>query len=642
MPSQGTVNEIDSLYNLLNQPGSDLLQRGHIYSVLCYKLCYSNSDTAYKFGWRAARIGMAENDNQLTGEALNRVGIVKDIISDWDSALYYYNKSLKYAVKAQDTTTLSGIYNNKGLIYWNKGNLDKAIKYFYKALKTIEPLKNYIMISSITNNISLVFYDQKQYERAYKMQWKALNLRRKIGDLYGIGASLTNIGMIHEDLGNIDSSIIYTHKSISLKKFIRDYYGLAKAYGDLGITYMSGSYIDSAKLYLNKSIGLHLKVGNIYNAASSYMNMGSVYSGNKQYKKALSYCDSALTLSRNKNYDKLNYKILASMGYCYSQLGQFEKAYYSLKEAKVMKDSIFQIESSKAIEEMQAKYQLEKKTNQINDLKRTENEHALLLANQELKIKRRNIYLGSLTSLFLISVMFIITLVTRRRAKENELKNKAIIAEREHGIKAIIEATEQERTRIAKDLHDGVSQQITALRMHLQNIRQKLSDEELNVLSRQVERTGNDIRNISHQMMPFSLQRFGLITAIEDMLQQNFSSGPIDASLEYSGFENRLPENIELTLFRICQELINNILKHANATKIDIQLVNRGDRVILFVEDNGVGFTLNEGKKGIGLLNIENRLKVYNGNFEIQKQEYGGTLATCRISLVNEKMEANE
>ncbi len=630
--------QIDSLQRLLLEDLQPEV-KAEIASNLCFHLCYSNSDTAWYYGQWALAIGKQLKSDKIIGKAYNRLGIVKDVISQWDSALVYYNKALKFALKARDSITISSVYNNYGLIYWNKGELDKAIENFTKSIRIAEEINNLRMVASNYNNIGLVYYDQKRYMKSYNTQMKALQIRKQIGDTYGIGASLTNIGLVLEDLNKVDSSIIYLQRAIQVKKQINDLYGLGKAYADIGISLFTLKNYDSAFYYLNKSIRQHLAVENYYNATSTYLNIGSLYHDLKNEKFALIYTDSAWAMAEKYHFDKLKYKLLANKAKSYYRLGDFRKAYRLLKISNSAKDSIYQMERERAIAEVQAQYNLEKKDKAIAEIKKNEAENELQIANQKLKLNRRNWLIGGVSSISLISILMILIVFIRKESKQKELKDKAIIEERERGIKAIIEATEKERIRIAKDLHDGVSQQITALKMNLQKMGAKLSPDELSALNHQVEATGNDVRNISHQMMPFSLERFGLVPALGDMLKQCFEASEMEFEFDHIGFENRLVPEIELTLFRICQELINNIIKHANATKVGVQLLNRNNKIILIVEDNGKGIKIKKDKKGIGLLNIENRLKVYNGDFIIENNTGSGTRATCRIVL--EKIENN-
>ena len=143
-----------------------------------------------------------------------------------------------------------------------------------------------------------------------------------------------------------------------------------------------------------------------------------------------------------------------------------------------------------------------------------------------------------------------------------------------------------------------------------------------------------EVRTISHQMMPVELEQFGLVPAIENMLKMNFENAPLQYHFEHSGFEDRIGDHVELALFRVLQELINNIIKHSQATFLNVQLLKLKTHVVLNVSDNGVGFDVEATeKKGIGLLNISSRIDAIKGNLNYESSPGTGTTVTIRTPI---------
>ncbi|MFK8058915.1 MAG: ATP-binding protein [Polaribacter sp.] len=220
--------------------------------------------------------------------------------------------------------------------------------------------------------------------------------------------------------------------------------------------------------------------------------------------------------------------------------------------------------------------------------------------------------------------------------KYEKEKNDAIVKEKERGLKALIDAQETERGRIARELHDGVVQQIGSIILKSRNFfsKQDLSKEkESQELLERLENSNQDLRNISHQMMPRALKELGILSALNDLLENSLTFVNIKFSLEHFNIEERLPQKIEITIYRIVQELINNIIKHSKASEVSVQLFNAKNSIILIVEDNGVGFTSDKKKKGIGLLNISSRLDMVNGAVNFEPSPKSGTLVTIKIPL---------
>jgi signal transduction histidine kinase len=220
--------------------------------------------------------------------------------------------------------------------------------------------------------------------------------------------------------------------------------------------------------------------------------------------------------------------------------------------------------------------------------------------------------------------------------KENSNYQQEIIIEKERGLEAMIDAQETERTRIARELHDGVVQQIGSVILKSRNLfsKKNLIDEEASKeLLESLENSNKDLRNISHQMMPRALKDLGIIPALNDLLAGSLPYSNIKFSLEHFNIDERLPQKIEITLYRITQELINNIIKHSKADEVSVQLFKANNTVILIVEDNGVGILSQKNKKGIGLLNITSRLDLVKGSVNFEPSPKSGTLVTIKIPL---------
>ncbi len=221
-------------------------------------------------------------------------------------------------------------------------------------------------------------------------------------------------------------------------------------------------------------------------------------------------------------------------------------------------------------------------------------------------------------------------------------RDAAIIDEREQGLNAVITATEEERQRIAKDLHDGVVQSLTGIRLNMAQQARLLTDLSPEAKSSLKETTSNlddsisEIRGISHQMMPRALQETGLVPALEDMLEKSLGSTDIKFEFEHHRVEGeRYESRKEVSLYRIAQELVNNVIKYSEAKAVSVQLFKTKSHLALIVEDNGKGFEYEDqaNRNGIGLMNIASRVQAVQGELDYQPSPKQGTVATIRIPL---------
>ncbi len=237
---------------------------------------------------------------------------------------------------------------------------------------------------------------------------------------------------------------------------------------------------------------------------------------------------------------------------------------------------------------------------------------------------------------FVLVILLIVGLVsfigftrTRKQHKIDQIR----IEEQQKGLTAVIQAQENERKRIAKDLHDGIVQQLGGLKLGLQKAFMDSETEESNKLVKVLDDSTKELRDLSHKMMPRALSELGLIPALEDMLENSLGHSDIKYQFEHFGINSRFNENIEIALYRIAQELINNVIKHSNANKVNIQLFKTSSDILLIVEDNGKGIDVLQHKKGIGLMNISSRLDTINGRVNFEPSPESGTLVTIKIPI---------
>jgi two-component system, NarL family, sensor kinase len=203
---------------------------------------------------------------------------------------------------------------------------------------------------------------------------------------------------------------------------------------------------------------------------------------------------------------------------------------------------------------------------------------------------------------------------------------------------AVVLAQEQMQQKIARDLHDSFVQILGAAKISLEST--KALENPLSVREKIRETAGiidqacNDVRTISHQLLPYSLQKYGLVIALEELFEKNLKKGIEAFEFKHAGIVNRFKDTVEINLYRIVQELLNNIIKHAFASKVLVQLTRQADKLILWINDNGKGFNPNDTKLGAGLMNIESRLQVIQGTMRIESKIGEGTTTIVSIHLV--------
>ena len=256
----------------------------------------------------------------------------------------------------------------------------------------------------------------------------------------------------------------------------------------------------------------------------------------------------------------------------------------------------------------------------------------------EVKLKRREgghaFFDVALSPIFsgkrVITVIFIARNITENKLFEQQTKE------------ALIQGQENERTRVSRELHDGLGQLFTAIKMNLQHLKSEIdinpNQELLNrvkVLEDNVAVAFGEVRNISRNLMPDVLKQFGLKPAIQDLLDSLNASKTVNISVEFVDFNHRVAPEIEKALFRTCQELVNNSIRHGKPEEVFVQLINHGKSVVLMVEDDGSGFDTKKLFNGFGLRNIKSRVEVFEGTVDVDSAAGRGTVTTIEIPLTH-------
>ena len=447
-------------------------------------------------------------------------------------------------------------------------------------------------------------------------------------------------GWIHNILGALyggqgpegDQQKCFYHTTMAIPYFKKENNNrrLLSLYGILAAFHNTKGDYKKALIYIDSSSNCAKKLGNLRQVNFLKIRKSRALSNMGQDEKALKLLIEAEEYygKHGSEHGELNWIIGLQMIH-HEKMGDYKKAYNFLN----LRDSIGKIESDreneKATNNLMVKYETEKKEQQIKI-------QALEIDFE--KERNQRLTFGALGGLSFLLLLFGGAYFYYRQKQQEKLR-RAEINYQKQLLETTVETQEQERKRIARDLHDGIGQQMSGLKMGFQqlveNIEQAVPEQVglMTKLNSIIHDASTDVRDLSHQMMPKALQEFGLIPGLEDMLDKSLASAGLKYEFEHFGITDRLSENIEIGLYRISQELINNILKHADASEVDIQLMKQSNQLLLIVEDNGKGFDLNTtSQQGHGMMNIQSRLQAIGGVINFECPDSGGTIATVRIS----------
>ena len=261
-----------------------------------------------------------------------------------------------------------------------------------------------------------------------------------------------------------------------------------------------------------------------------------------------------------------------------------------------------------------------------------------IIEQQKTDLNRRNYLIWGLSLFSLLLIATAWTLYQRYKLKQQKKLQEAIMQQQDLATSAVLEAEENERQRIAADLHDGVGQLLTAARLNMEALSEKLHIENenerfiYNKALALVDESCKEVRNVSHNIMPNSLIKFGLGNAIKDFIDK-IESNQLSINLNVVGLIEPLDSKVELIIYRVIQEAINNVIKHSKANQLDLSIQKDQEGLRISIEDNGIGFNKSDLQKsnGIGMKNIMARVEFLKGEIDIDTRPGSGTLIAIFI-----------
>jgi len=515
----------------------------------------------------------------------------------------------------------------KALAYVVDFKMEKATENYKAAIPIFEKENDYKWLAKCYKGLGNSLMQGRdnvgatqQYKLAAKM-FKNLGLKNDEGLVYG------NISRAFATSSMLDSAIYYNDKASLIAS------QLPGAVQLQFITNMSAAEYLSKKGQYALATEAIRKAQKIAESKQDISMLGAVYhiSGamavdQKDFKRALEYS----LLSREIHKKSGNYsgqvESLKELSKAYSRVGDYKNAYETRVEYMGLNDSLFSANSAKEINELNVKFQTSEKEKQIA-------EQNLLIANKNIRL--RNLLFSLMAAGLLISLLLALYFQRRKTFQQSliTLKKEQDLSL----LKALMTGEEKERSRLARELHDGLGGILAAAQMQISNV--ETSGEQAALLKKQkatelVSQAASESRRIAHNLLPETLLRYGLDEALKEYSKSITDSKLIQLDYESVGMQLNLDQSAGLSIYRIIQELVNNIIKHSGATEALVQLQREEGKLSITVEDNGKGFSPQQnGKTGIGLSNIRSRVSYLNGSFDIRSEEQKGTSVYIEIQL---------
>lgn len=603
-----------------------------------------------------------------------------------DSSLYFTKKALQYNSAEKDSLRTRLVilsYNLMASIYRRKGLLSESKKYRIKGMEASLKYNEQELYFNHKHGLALIYSQEGNYTKALQLFEECLSYKKDPELIYG---SYINIGDIYAELKKYELSNQYLKKAATLCEKEGNNNCTSIVSLSLGSNYIKQNQLENALKYYQSALTIAKKNDYQQTALEAKIAIANIYQTKKQFETAKLLFTEALASANKLNLLQEQVQIYEALKEIAISNNEYKTALGLASKREFLKDSINHLQNRKEISELEIKFNTLQKEKEIKLLQFKNEASQLRLNSQEEAIKylnlqreiAKNLAQKKLSEIALLkkqkqlkaleieqekeirkliliafSLLFLLAcgllfqyykrlkterVLNKKQQEVNAQKLETILKEQELKLTvASIEGQDKERKRIAQELHDSIGGNLAAIKLQMNSNQENSKAGFVQSIIDQLDETYQQVRNLSHNLIPKKFSQNQFCRIIEDYLDSisDFGQLKIEVTFYPRDSINQLDENLQVEIFTMTQELLTNTIKHANASKIDLQLNLIENHLNFIFEDNGSGFNTIESKKGIGLVNLENRVHHLNGSIEIDSRLKRGTIVNIEIPIQN-------
>lgn len=618
----------DSLRNLIHTAKDDSFK---VFAFYHYGEMFelSNPDTAGFYYQQGLQLAKKLNYERGIASYASYAIVLLNNKGRYPEALELCKEALTQAEKTGNKRDMTISYINIANEWQYLGDIHTAADFYLKAAAMAADIREKRLERVALNNLASVFIEVKDYDKVTAYASKALATARTMNDSAGIASSLINLAIGKTKALQYASAAKDYEQVFAIGKSSADYILMLDALNGLGELYTAEKDFKQSIYYFKQELALATeKEAPLYvmyaqaGLSHAYRETGNATGAMEAIRAAI-----AIAGENGSALELKDYYLAASA--LYEDKSDFNQSLYYRKRYEWLNDSLLGEKSKTGIQLAEAKFQSEKKEQQLR--------------LQQSVIREKNtlnyVLAAGMAALLLISLLIYRTLRQKRKLQQQKIaeleKEKMLLA-----TQSILKGQEEERSRLAKDLHDGLGGLLSGVKLQLGSMKGNLilsADQGLlfnNALNK-LDESISEMRRVAHNMMPEALIRLGLQPALQDYCDGLSELQPFTITTAFHGLEKRMEASAEAAVYRIVQELLNNAVKHAGATHILAQVMRQENSLTITVEDNGSGFDMANSKKGAGLQNIRSRVDYLQGQMDVQSVPGKGTSVHIDCIIAN-------
>ena len=594
--------------------------------LLCDQYRSLNPDTLYTYIRQAESLSAINN---LPADKI-RTSFYRSIFLINKASLDSAEKLIDNTLKDLEKTKNAGMRNDFLLLRSRlliKNNKQKeAIENSLQLLQTAEAANDTLVQLRAKIFIGWAYMELDQDRQAMNWFLEAAGLDQASAQRYGQPTLYANMTSVYVNLGKYDSAQLWGGYALRLARAKNDLTSLANAYFINAEIYIDKKDNSRAENLMQEGLKIRKLIGDPFYIVSDIYQLGNFYAHVQAPEKGIAVVNEGISIARKYNLQSKLLLLYTALAENYQSAGDYKSYSEALNKMLSLKDSMYTKNSADALSDIQTKYEVQKKQN--------------IIIQQKLDLTRKNNLIYGALILLAITVLLSYVILQTRRKNQMLRMQEMVIEQKRKTMDAVMQAEENERKRIAADLHDSVAHKMVVARLNLEVLEGYLPalDQEQrhvydNIFSL-VDDSCAEVRNLSHSMMPQAFFKSGLTDAVKNFIDK-IENKSLRISFAAEGPLENLDKNTEIMVYRIIQECMQNILKHADAGKVDISINLENGELDVAIEDDGVGFDkdLAEQSEGMGMRNLRSRVDFLNGKLDINSQQGRGTVIAFYIPV---------
>ena len=538
-----------------------------------------------------------------------------DIVVNTSKSLQLFNKVLSDAKKQNYKLGVANSYDKMALCYFYQSKYDLQSKYIFMAIDYFNQLKQYDKVASLYGSYGY-HLKRRNLDSGIMYMQKGLKIGEKYNTEYELRGIYDNYGVLKEMKKEYDSAFLFYNKSLTLKEKANDKIGIPYSLNKIGMLQLTLKDFAKAKQNLDKAYQIRLEIDDKIGIAENLNFYGYYFFETKNNQKSIEYFTKALNESKAYNYNYLTQDNYQKLSELYELNSDYKTALDNFKNYTTYKDSISNINLRIKQAELDTEFDTERKEKEILE--------------QKANLAVKNTYIVIIISLLILSIIvgyFMLKnqkMKTLQLQKENELKDALLKIETQNRL-------QEQRLQISRDLHDNIGAQLTFIISSVDSLKYAFADgnprleDKLNNISSFTKETIYELRDTIWAMNKEEITIEDLKTRISNFIdnaQLSLNGIRFNFNFDTKSFQSFTSRD-GMNIYRLIQEAVNNAIKHANASQIDVSFIESDNKITIVVSDNGKGFDLTTTEIGNGLNTMKKRASELKGNFNIEASEKG-------------------